>query len=475
MSNAKNTVRWLPARRPSRAMTSPQASSELPICSDVLIRPVLTRRGFIIASMIEACAAATGGARPAHAETEELVLRAAISARPLGPDEPPVLSFGTVPGPIIRVRRGGDVRVRLVNALDEPAAIHWHGVRLANPMDGAPPLTQAPVAPGANFDYRFIAPDAGTFWYHAASVRQCERGLFGALIVEEPMPPPADRDHVLMFAPVPAPSASVDKARERVRGRDAPSFAINGAPSLDLAVRANERLRLRFINASVGTVMNAQIDNHRVFVMALDGQPAEPFVSRDGRIVLGPGNRADVFVDATQPPGSIVPVTFDHPAGAVTLLRLVYQAGAPTRALPMSDPVALPDNALPKRMNFARALRANLMIGKSPAPTNGGASDALGPPLFVAERGRTVTLALIGAVTTHSVHVHGHHFRLLDRLDDGWKPYWLDTILVPDRQTARIAFVADNPGRWLIEMAPLDGAPATTAWFEVNNAGRQSR
>ena len=51
----------------------------------------------------------------------------------------------------------------------------------------------------------------------------------------------------------------------------------------------------------------------------------------------------------------------------------------------------------------------------------------------------------------HVVHVHGHHFRLLDRLDDGWKPYWLDTLVVGD-QVERIAFVADNPGKWLIDL-----------------------
>jgi len=65
------------------------------------------------------------------------------------------------------------------------------------------------------------------------------------------------------------------------------------------------------------------------------------------------------------------------------------------------------------------------------------------------------------------VHLHGHHFRLLDRLDDGWKPYWLDTIVVAGRQTARIAFVADNPGRWLIEQHALDGPAAGVNWFEV--------
>ena len=63
------------------------------------------------------------------------------------------------------------------------------------------------------------------------------------------------------------------------------------------------------------------------------------------------------------------------------------------------------------------------------------------------------------------VHLHGHHFRLLDRLDDGWKPYWLDTLVVGG-QIERIAFVADNPGKWLIDCRTLDGADIGTAgWF----------
>ena len=54
------------------------------------------------------------------------------------------------------------------------------------------------------------------------------------------------------------------------------------------------------------------------------------------------------------------------------------------------------------------------------------------------------------------IHLHGHSVRLLDNLDDGWKPFWLDTLLVAPQQTARIAFVADSPGKWLIDCRPLD-------------------
>jgi FtsP/CotA-like multicopper oxidase with cupredoxin domain len=116
-------------------------------------------------------------------------------------------------------------------------------------------------------------------------------------------------------------------------------------------------------------------------------------------------------------------------------------------------------------MNFSRAVRVALPLEGRVA----GLVAARQPqPLFTAERGRTVVMALDNRdAAVHVVHVHGHHFRLLDRLDDGWKPYWLDTLPVAGRQTARIAFVAGTPGRWRIEHRPLDGADAAESWFEV--------
>jgi FtsP/CotA-like multicopper oxidase with cupredoxin domain len=355
---------------------------------------------------------------------------------------------GTVPGPLIRARRGEEIKVRLVNGLDEPTALHWHGVRVPNPMDGGVPLTGPPVAPGASVDYRFPVPDAGTFWYRAASRSQQDSGLYGALIVAEPVPPVVDQDRLLMFG------------RRRSSRDGAQELTLNGVTALDIAVRANERLRLRFVNASA-TPIDARIENHRVIVMALDGEPAEPFASRDGRIVLAPGNRADVFVDAALAPGSIAPITFAQERGEPAVVRLVY-GEMTARRTPLSDPAPLAANPLPVRMDFARALRVAL-------PLDGGNATALaGKPLFSAERGRTVVMALDNRdAGAHVVHLHGHHFRLLDRLDDGWKPYWLDTVAVERRQTARIAFLADNPGRWLIEQQAVDGPAAGLNWFEV--------
>jgi FtsP/CotA-like multicopper oxidase with cupredoxin domain len=105
---------------------------------------------------------------------------------------------GRVPGPEIRLRQGGRVRVVVENRLPEDTTIHWHGVRVPNAMDDAPEVTQPSIQPNESFTYEFTVPDAGTYWYHphAHSAEQVGRGLMGAFIVEEPEPLPVDRDVV---------------------------------------------------------------------------------------------------------------------------------------------------------------------------------------------------------------------------------------------------------------------------------------
>ncbi|PHR19407.1 MAG: copper oxidase, partial [Hoeflea sp.] len=97
---------------------------------------------------------------------------------------------GSAPGPEIRVKKGERVQVRFTNKLEEPTSVHWHGIRIDNAMDGVSGLTQKPVEPGGSFVYDFVAPDAGTFWYHAhnKSWNQVARGLYGPLIVDETEP-----------------------------------------------------------------------------------------------------------------------------------------------------------------------------------------------------------------------------------------------------------------------------------------------
>jgi FtsP/CotA-like multicopper oxidase with cupredoxin domain len=90
-------------------------------------------------------------------------------------------------------------------------------------------------------------------------------------------------------------------------------------------------------------------------------------------------------------------------------------------------------------------------------------------PAFRAKAGRTVVLALTNRANSPIVfHLHGHHFRLLDRLDDGWKPFWLDTLAIDTGQTQRIAFSAEYAGRWLMEVFATDwAAPRLLRWYSV--------
>ncbi len=354
---------------------------------------------------------------------------------------------GTVPGPTLRLRRGEELRVRLVNELPEPASIHWHGIRLPNAMDGVPHLTQPPVAPGTSFDYRFRPPDAGTFWYHAPG--QADRGLHGALIVEEPEPVGVDRDIVLVLGMALEP------------GGLSGFVLVNGSVRPDIPVKPGERLRMRLINATGARGLALRIEGHSLWVMAIDGQPAEPFLARDGRIALGPGSRVDLFVDTLREPGTTTPI-LSGLRDEQPIARLVYGSAGNARAAPRPDPLPLPSNPLPARIDLKSSLKVDLALG-SAKPL-----DPAGPPLFTVRRGRAVTLALRNPTgRPHVVHLHGHHVRLLDRLDDGWKPFWLDTLVVGE-QVERIAFVADNPGKWLVHCRRLEQTDADMAvWFAV--------
>jgi FtsP/CotA-like multicopper oxidase with cupredoxin domain len=398
-----------------------------------------------------AAAAAAWSISPARAQQKPSAVGMTLHARG-GPasaaEAGPAWRFGyegTVPGPTLRAKQGEEVHVRIVNELPEPTSVHWHGVRLPSTMDGVPGLSQPAIEPGASFDYRFRPPDAGTFCYHAHPASQADGGLYGALIVEEREPVDADREIVLVLG---MPDAAHPHA---------PTL-VNGVLQPEIAMQAGERVRLRLINATGMRGLSLKIQGHTPWIAAIDGQPIEPFLPHEGRVGLAPGNRVDLFLDATASAGTTAAVVSGIRDEA-PIARLVYQAGGPAPR-PRRQPRPLPSNPLPARIDLKSALRADVTLGAG--------AGANAPPIFTASRGRVVNLALRNATgQPHVVHLHGHHFRLLDRLDEGWKPYWLDTLVVGELGE-RIAFVADNPGKWLIESRMLDRSGGGTAvWFAV--------
>ncbi len=115
----------------------------------------------------------------------DIVLRPGPSTVELGTRKAATWTYGgALPGREVRLQQGKGVRIRVDNALPEPTSIHWHGVRLRNPADGVPGLTQPEIAPGASFMYDFTPPDAGTFFLHSHQGMQFDRGLYAPLIVE---------------------------------------------------------------------------------------------------------------------------------------------------------------------------------------------------------------------------------------------------------------------------------------------------
>ena len=467
----------------------------------------LSRRQFFIgAGLAVSCLGLAPAGAGQDSPNDFRVVRArAGTAHLRGADKPPTAIWGydgMVPGPLLRVRRGEEVKVRLINDLPEATAVHWHGLRLPNAMDGVPHLTQVPIEPGQSFDYRFKAEDAGTFWYHSHlySSEQIDRGLYGALIVDEPTLVAVDQDLILVLDDWRLlPDGSLDEASFRSfhdaahAGRIGRHLTVNSASSLDIPVKTNERLRLRVINAANARLITLRFERHAARVMAIDGQPAEPFLARDSQLTLGPGNRVDLFIDAILEPGANSAILVENFGAEVPIARLLY-AASPVRPAALPEPMALPPNPLPARMPFKDAFRLEvpleggamsqmMMRGRhQEIPGHGidprarlwtmagsASSGHHGPPLFSVKRGRVVMLGFINNTGfAHGMHLHGHHFRLLDKNDDGWKPFWLDSVVIAPRDTARIAFIADNPGKWMLHCHMLEHQETgMAAWFEV--------
>ena len=99
---------------------------------------------------------------------------------------------GTVPGPSIKVNVGDHVRVVLDNKLPMSTAIHFHGLEVPVAMDGVPDVTQAPVKPGKQFVYDFVAknPELGMYHSHHDAQVQVPNGMLGIFQVGDVALPP---------------------------------------------------------------------------------------------------------------------------------------------------------------------------------------------------------------------------------------------------------------------------------------------
>jgi len=406
---------------------------------------------------------------------------------------------GRSPGPEIRVKRGERVQVRLINKLKEPTSIHWHGIRIANAMDGVAGLTQDAVPPGETFEYDFVVPDSGTYWYHAhnKSWNQVARGLYGPLIVEDDKAI-FDKNHDLTLViddwrlnrtgtlDVASLGSMMDWSHQ---GRLGNWLTVNGDGHANTTVKAGEAYRLRLINACNARILAIDPNRFNAQVIAYDGQAlTEPVSLETAALQIGPAQRVDLLVI----PEAGKDFTIEEISGNQSYEFIKFEVK--DTMVPVANQISLSPNHLPQP-DIENAANFRLhMAGGAMGDLNGityqgkllegddfrktgqvwsfnGVANLPQAPFFRVKKGQTVIIETFNDTAfAHAMHVHGHHFRVIshdgDKIDD--EDIWRDTFLVDPNKTVRIAFVADNSGKWLYHCHMLEHVAAgMSTWFEV--------
>ena len=405
---------------------------------------------------------------------------------------------GINPGPEIRLVQGDEFATRLRNELTEPTSVHWHGLRIENAMDGVSGVTQDAVETGDGYDYAFVAPDAGTYWYHAhnRSFEQVGRGLYGAFIVDEKDMPDVDRDEVLILDDwrLNPENAQIDGAfgapHDRSHGgRRGNYVTTNGSNDYVLDVQKGERLRLRLINAANDRIFTLTTVGLEGWVMAYDGMPLAKPEKLEGNVFLAPGQRADLFVDVTAEEGENAYLArVENNEGYAQATFQVSGTGSRTSR---NVPMPLPENpnmsvgdlkeATPIRLSMEGGamgnLRSAVLDGKTMdmrqiADANqfwafNGVVGLTDTPLARLSRNETARMEIINDTAfPHAMHLHGMHFR--EVFDDSTLGPMRDTLLSFSGQTRKIAFRAHNPGKWLFHCHMLaHAASGMTTWIDV--------
>ncbi len=406
-----------------------------------------------------------------------LVLRAApVTAQilPEGDGTTQMLGFnGATPGPELRYRQGDTLDVRFENAIDQGSALHWHGIRIDNAMDGVPGLTQPMVGPGTGFDYHFTLPDAGTYWYHShnRSWEQVARGLYGPLIIEEQHPPKVDHDITVIID-----DWRIERTGEMIEDfGNRHDFSHAGRlgtyakviPSVS-TVRRGDRVRLRLINVATARVFPLEISGIEGKVVALDGMPLAA-VQAMGPLMLAPAQRMDIIADVSDTVAFVFPTPQEpYEMGQIAVIGYNPEPSTsditPLPKARVNQPAATPDRSI------TLALQGGAMGGQHGGDdiwSLNGVSGMTDAPWQRFALGETVRLTLDNQTAfPHGIHLHGHHFHEVHT--DGSLGPLRDTTFLQRREVRDILCVFGNPGKWLLHCHMLDHqASGMKTWIEV--------
>lgn len=209
---------------------------------------------------------------------------------------------GVVPAPEIRLEVGDKIRINFKNDMNESTAIHFHGIRVPNQMDGVDPYNQVVVTPGSSFVYEFEAlePAIGIYHSHHHAEVQVPNGLFGSFIITDPA----------WETTMPIPQYLQDKGYTQVDKEV--TMVLNDAGTIGLSLNgksfpATEAYTLRKGQTMMVHYLNEGLTAHPMhlhqpvgWVIAKDGIPLD-FPMPGDTINVSPGERYTVLYKAVDP------------------------------------------------------------------------------------------------------------------------------------------------------------------------------
>ena len=404
-----------------------------------------------------------------------------VGATTLNPDgrraTPGITINGQYPGPEIRVREGSMLRIEVENKLpDEPTSIHWHGLLLPAGMDGVPDVSGFPIAPRQVFVYEYPLLQSGTYWYHSHWQLQEQIGMAGPFVIEardEPLR--VDHDIVVMLgdwlyrspyaaltalkkgpAKPMAAGAKMADMKPDLADIEYDALLLNGRGTRDpwtYQARPGERIRLRIINAAASTYFRLRLDGHPLAITHADGLAVEAVTvdylqmgmaeTYDAVVTLSGSGSYTLHAVAVDGSGQAIGVLHTPDAAAKPNLAMPTFEG---RALSYGDLRAVAPTALPPgpARPFTLALQGDM--AKYVWTINGQVYPKTDPLLI--RQGDRVQIELRNeTLMWHPMHLHGHFFRVLQGA--GERAPFKHTVNVAPRETVRIEFTADNPGRWI--------------------------
>jgi FtsP/CotA-like multicopper oxidase with cupredoxin domain len=394
------------------------------------------------------------------------------------------------PPPVLRFRQGEKTVIDVENGLDEATVVHWHGLRIANAMDGVPYLTQYPIEAGQSYRYEFTPPDAGTFWYHphCNTLEQMVRGLTGVLVVEEAEDPGFDHDLPLNIRDFRLGGddqfLNFYKPRNAARsGTLGTVSTINWQVEPTYELEAGSLVRLRLAVTDMTRVGRYEVTGGEAEVIALDSNPLpKPIQAKD--IVLSPGQRADIALRMPDREGDAANLLLRRKNGTKVLAR--FQAKGQSARRDLRDLKALQMNPV-SRPDLNNAEVLEFVFGWSPegdAPQSSlcgtlgytfwsinrtaWPGDLPGPfdPLATLKLGKTYILRLRNETpNAHPIHLHGVSFQLLRSNKRTIPPLVTDTALLLSEETMDVALVADNPGDWAFHCHVIEHQKTGLAGF----------